>query len=68
MLHFFFKASLTIYYLFPGFDDEGQFIPLHKRAADVAMFRGELEFIKVGQLFFLLLKSFFMNVNIQCDG
>ena len=28
-----------------GFDDEGQFIPLHKRASDVAMFRGKLKLL-----------------------
>ena len=29
--------------LLTGFDDGGQFIPLHKRASDVAMFRGKLK-------------------------
>ena len=37
--------------LFPGFDDVGQFIPLHKRVSDVAMFRGKLILFYLQSLF-----------------
>ena len=28
--------------IFQGFDEDGQFIPLHKRGSDVTMFRGKM--------------------------
>ena len=34
--------------LCPGFDEEGQFIPLERRQAAVTMFRGGLYFTTIG--------------------
>lgn len=33
-------ACVKIFKKSPGFDEEGQFIPLHLRGTDVTMFRG----------------------------
>lgn len=33
-------ACVKIFKKSPGFDEDGQFIPLHKRGSDVTMFRG----------------------------
>ena len=56
---------LLIKIIFQGFDEDGQFIPLHKRGSDVTMFRG----IKINtyqfSIYSFLFPPCFISVNFK---